>query len=214
VAKDATHIAVGLIGYKAGLVPAKVACTDERLGVTLLKIKVEGFNLSPAELRDSATVTTGEVLLLLGFPQRPTLLPVAGRVERTDNADTMQMTTKANKGYIGGGVFDTDGKLVGIVVAVENQPAGNGKQADHADPQGGAEGKANDKPTDRPKLVQSTVKIIGTAALRELLVKNDLKPAMSNDKPTAQPTREKLQQVMRNCARSVCYVLPSRPPKQ
>ena len=98
--------------------------TDAKTDVAVLKIEATG--LTPAVIGDSSTLVVGETAVVVGNP----LGQLGGTVtngiisakerEITLDGRTMsllQTNATINPGNSGGGLFDGDGKLVGLVVA-------------------------------------------------------------------------------------------------
>jgi serine protease Do len=109
---------------------AELIGTDAKTDLAVLKIEAEG--LVPAEFADSDAVRVGEVAVVIGNP----LGTLGGTVtdgiisaldrELTIDGETMnlmQTSAAVNPGNSGGGLFNAEGGLVGIVVA---KSGGNG----------------------------------------------------------------------------------------
>jgi len=103
---------------------AEVVGTDAKTDLAVLKINAGG--LAPAKLADSSKVRTGDFVIAIGNP----LGELGGTVtegiisaldrEITIDGETMtllQTSAAVNPGNSGGGLFNLDGELVGIVNA-------------------------------------------------------------------------------------------------
>jgi serine protease Do len=103
---------------------AELIGTDAKTDLAVLKIAAEG--LVPAQFADSDAVRVGEVAVVIGNP----LGTLGGTVtdgiitaldrELTIEGETMnllQTSAAVNPGNSGGGLFNADGGLVGIIVA-------------------------------------------------------------------------------------------------
>ncbi|MBR1779187.1 MAG: trypsin-like peptidase domain-containing protein [Clostridia bacterium] len=92
----------------------------------LAVLKVDAHNLHPVEIEDYSKVKLGEETIVIGNPLGElsgTITDgVVSALSRTVMVDgkkmnLMQTCAEINEGNSGGGVFDREGKLIGIVVA-------------------------------------------------------------------------------------------------
>jgi len=104
--------------------PATVVGTDPETDIAVLKIKANGLNA--ALLGDSSTLRVGDFALAIGNPlgeyQGSVTFGIVSALNRDvviDNeTHTMfQVDAAVNPGNSGGGMFDTNGMLIGIVTA-------------------------------------------------------------------------------------------------
>jgi cytochrome c-type biogenesis protein CcmH/NrfG len=94
---------------------AEIKQIDPRLDLCLLK--VEGLSAPSVPMRASDTVTIGERVYAIGAPEGLELTLSDGLVSgfRHRNGQTViQTTAPISHGSSGGGLFDSDGKLIGI----------------------------------------------------------------------------------------------------
>ena len=105
--------------YEAALV-----ASSEKTDLALLKIDAEG--LTPAALGDSASYSAGDQIYVVGNPLGNFVLSVSqgiiSGVDRRANIEgnemrLTQVDAAVNPGNSGGGLFDSQGRLIGIVNA-------------------------------------------------------------------------------------------------
>lgn len=131
VIEDATSISVTT--YDGTSYPATLVGTDEKSDIAV--IKIEASDLTPATIGDSSTIAVGDVAVVIGNP----LGSLGGTVtdgiisaterEITINNESMnliQTNAAINSGNSGGGLFDGNGNLVGIVNAKESGTTSSG----------------------------------------------------------------------------------------
>jgi S1-C subfamily serine protease len=89
---------------------------DSRKDLVLLKVK--GFNLPTAELGDSDNLSVGDTVFAIGAPQGLELTLSQGIVSALRDSGegyrVVQTTAAISPGSSGGGLFDDQGRLVGI----------------------------------------------------------------------------------------------------
>lgn len=122
VVKDASKIVITLKNgrkYAANIV-GRNAEND------LAVLKIDANNLNPVEVEDYSKVKLGEETIVIGNPLGElsgTITDgVVSALNREVNVDgkkmnLMQTCAEINEGNSGGGVFDREGKLIGIVIA-------------------------------------------------------------------------------------------------
>ena len=122
VIEDATKITVTLRSGES--YEAQLIGTDSDLDVALLKIEASG--LSAATIGDSSTVNVGDKAVIIGNPLGTlggsVTEGIISAVDRTLEIDgktmhLMQTDAAVNPGNSGGGMFNGQGELAGIVVA-------------------------------------------------------------------------------------------------
>ena len=127
VVKEASKIIVTLKNENKYV--ANIVGTDADNDVAVLKI--DANNLSPVEIEDYSKVKLGEETIVIGNPLGELSGTITdGVVSALNRAVTvdgkkmnlMQTCAEINEGNSGGGVFDREGKLIGIVIA---KTAGN-----------------------------------------------------------------------------------------
>jgi tetratricopeptide (TPR) repeat protein len=95
--------------------------TRQMPGLDLCLLSVSGLNAAPLKLRPSATLTTGEPVYAVGDPLGFGLAVSAGLIavfERKKPYDLLVSTAPLSPGSSGGGLFDGEGRLIGITTAV------------------------------------------------------------------------------------------------
>lgn len=132
VIEGASAITVGLADGRE--FPAKLAGSDEKLDIAVLKIEVpRGANLPVAQFGDSDTLDVGDVVLALGNPfgiGQSVSFGVVSAVDRT-NANLsaygqfIQTDAAINPGNSGGALIDSTGALVGINTAIFTKSGGS-----------------------------------------------------------------------------------------
>ena len=122
VVKEANKIVITL--KNGSKYVANIVGTDADNDIAVLKI--DASNLNPVELEDYSKVKLGEETIVIGNPLGElsgTITDgVVSALSRTVNVDgkkmnLMQTCAEINEGNSGGGVFDREGKLIGIVIA-------------------------------------------------------------------------------------------------
>ena len=118
---DGTEYAATLVG------------TDSKSDIGV--IKVEADNLTPATIGDSSTISVGDTAVVIGNPLGTLGGTVTdGIISATDreisiNNETMnliQTNAAINSGNSGGGMFDANGTLIGIVNAKDSGTTSSG----------------------------------------------------------------------------------------
>jgi Flp pilus assembly protein TadD len=95
--------------------PATIAHLDA--DHDLAQLKVDGLKASPVRVRPSETLTVGERVYAIGAPEGLELTLSDGLVSglrELGNARIIQTTAAISHGSSGGGLFDTEGRLIGI----------------------------------------------------------------------------------------------------
>ncbi len=113
--------------------PATLVGTDSKSDIGVIKIDAD--NLTPATIGDSSTIAVGDVAVVIGNP----LGTLGGTVtdgiisatdrEITINNESMnliQTNAAINSGNSGGGMFDANGNLIGIVNAKDSGTTSSG----------------------------------------------------------------------------------------
>lgn len=119
--------------YDGTVYDAKLVGTDKKSDIGILK--VEADNLSPATLGDSSTIQVGQTAVVIGNPLGTLggtvtdgIISATGR-ELTINNESMtliQTNAAINSGNSGGGLFDGNGNLIGIVNAKDSGTTSSG----------------------------------------------------------------------------------------
>lgn len=118
---DGTEYAATLVG------------TDSKSDIGV--IKVEADNLTPATIGDSSTISVGDTAVVIGNPLGTLGGTVTnGIISATDreisiNNETMnliQTNAAINSGNSGGGMFDANGNLIGVVNAKDSGTTSSG----------------------------------------------------------------------------------------
>jgi len=120
VIEGATSITVTL--YDGTEYEAELVGTDSKSDIAVLKINAD--NLTAATIGDSSTVAAGDTAIVIGNPLGTLggtvtngIISAASR-EITVDGETMELIqtdAAINSGNSGGGLFDGDGNLIGIV---------------------------------------------------------------------------------------------------
>jgi hypothetical protein len=96
--------------------PASVERID--LGTDLSVLKVEGLSAPSLKLRPYSTLQVGERIFAIGAPEGMELTLsegiISGLRKLEDEGLVIQTTASVSHGSSGGGLFDTEGRLVGI----------------------------------------------------------------------------------------------------
>ena len=112
---------------------ATLVGTDSKSDIGV--IKVEADNLTPATIGDSSTISVGDTAVVIGNPLGTLGGTVTnGIISATDreisiNNETMnliQTNAAINSGNSGGGMFDANGNLIGIVNAKDSGTTSSG----------------------------------------------------------------------------------------
>ncbi len=91
--------------------------THANAGQDLCRLRVEGLQARPAEVRNSVGLAVGERVYAIGAPQGLELTFSEGVISALRDMSTgriIQTTAPISKGSSGGGLFDARGKLVGV----------------------------------------------------------------------------------------------------
>ncbi len=131
VIEDADEITVTLYdgtGYEAELIG-----TDSKADIAVIKVEAEG--LHPAVIGDSSAIIVGETAVVIGNP----LGTLGGTVTdgiisavsrditvNKEAMDLIQTNAAINSGNSGGGLFDSQGRLIGIVNCKDSGYTGSG----------------------------------------------------------------------------------------
>ena len=122
VVEGAQQVTVTL--YDDSTYTATVVGSDQQSDIALLKIEADG--LTPAVLGDSDNVQVGEVVIAVGNPMGTLGGTVTDGIVSALNRDItvegnemtlMQTSAAISPGNSGGGLFNTNGELIGIVNA-------------------------------------------------------------------------------------------------
>lgn len=95
--------------------------TRQMPGLDLCMLSVSGLNAAPLRLRRSDSLTTGEPVYAVGNPLGFGLAVSTGLIavfERKEASHLVVSTAPLSPGSSGGGLFDRDGRLIGITTAV------------------------------------------------------------------------------------------------
>jgi tetratricopeptide (TPR) repeat protein len=95
-----------------------VLAIDEKRDLALLR--VVGLGAQPVAIRRSGTIAIGQRVYAIGNPEGLELTfseGIISGVRKTDDQTLLQTTAPISHGSSGGGLFDADGKLVGITTA-------------------------------------------------------------------------------------------------
>ncbi len=131
VVENASSITVTT--YDGTTYDAKLVGTDKKSDIGVLKIEAD--NLSPATIGDSSTIQVGQTAVVIGNPLGTLggtvtdgIISAASR-ELTINNESMtliQTNAAINSGNSGGGLFDGNGNLIGIVNAKDSGTTSSG----------------------------------------------------------------------------------------
>jgi S1-C subfamily serine protease len=83
----------------------------------LVQLRVSGLKAPPVEIRPSKTLQTGERVYAIGAPEGFELTLSEGLISslrRLEGAQIIQTTAPISSGSSGGGLFDAQGRLIGI----------------------------------------------------------------------------------------------------
>jgi S1-C subfamily serine protease len=131
VVADATELDVKL--SDGNIATATVVGTDPGDDLAIIKIDPAGTQLTPVTLADTSQLRIGDSVVAIGNPLdleatlTDGIVSGLGRVLSDGNGrplrELIQTDTAINPGNSGGGLFDLNGRLVGITNALEN-PSG------------------------------------------------------------------------------------------
>jgi len=131
VIKNATSIKVKTNDGKE--YTAKLVGADPKSDIAVLKI--EGKNLTPATLGDSSKISIGDTAIVIGNPLGTLggtvtdgIISATSReiVVNNEAMDLIQTNASINSGNSGGGLFDGNGNLIGIVNAKDSGTTNSG----------------------------------------------------------------------------------------
>ena len=120
VVADALNITVTL--YDGTTYPAELVGTDEKTDIGVIKIDAHG--LTAAEIGDSSLIQTGDTAIVIGNPLGTLggtvtngIVSATNREVTIDNEtyELIQTNAAINSGNSGGGLFDGQGRLIGVV---------------------------------------------------------------------------------------------------
>lgn len=138
VAEDAEYLQV--LFPDGCLYDIQVLAADEEADIALLKavltsaeLRVKVSGLRPARIGKSSKLHYGQSIIVVGNPFALGMSVTAGVVsalhqmpgDEAPSCTVLQVDASANAGTSGGGLFDLDGRLVGIVVGQYTVGAGN-----------------------------------------------------------------------------------------
>lgn len=135
VVEDAETITVTT--YDGTEYPAELVGTDAKLDIGVIKIEATG--LQPAEIGDSSLIEVGDIAVVIGNPLGTLggtvtdgIISATNREIVIDNESMNLIQTNAaiNNGNSGGGLFDINGNLVGIVNAKDSGITSSGATID------------------------------------------------------------------------------------
>ena len=131
VVEGATKMTVTL--YDGKEYEATLVGTDEKTDIAVIKIEANG--LTPAVIGDSSTLKTGDTAVVIGNP----LGTLGGSVTsgiisatsreitiENESMELIQTNATINSGNSGGGMFDGNGNLIGIVNAKDSGTTSSG----------------------------------------------------------------------------------------
>lgn len=133
------HVIQGASSVKVGLSDgreynARVAGSDEKLDIAVLKLDVPGGTRLPvAKIGDSDSLEVGDVVLALGNPYgigQSASMGIVSAVARSNASlsaygQFIQTDASINPGDSGGALIDSTGALVGINTAIYTKTGGN-----------------------------------------------------------------------------------------
>lgn len=120
VIENALSITVTL--YDGTTYSAEMVGTDEKTDIGV--IKIDAHNLTAAEIGDSSLIQTGDTAIVIGNPLGTLggtvtngIVSATNREVTIDNEtyELIQTNAAINSGNSGGGLFDGQGKLIGVV---------------------------------------------------------------------------------------------------
>ena len=121
------HVVEGDVSAKVTLAngdiydDVRVVAVDARRDIIV--IKIAGFQLPTVELGDSDTVAVGEAVYAIGSPRGFALTISDGIISGKrpspgdEGSQVLQITAAISPGSSGGGLFDGDGRLVGVTTS-------------------------------------------------------------------------------------------------
>lgn len=131
VVEDANSISVTL--YDGKKYDATLIGTDEKTDIAV--IKINAGNLSPATIGDSSKIATGDTAVVIGNPLGTLggsvtsgIISATSReiVIGNESMELIQTNATINSGNSGGGLFDGNGNLIGIVNAKDSGTTSSG----------------------------------------------------------------------------------------
>lgn len=132
VVKDASSVMIR--DYFGNEYEAEIIGSDEKLDVGVIRVNEE-MNLTPATIGDSDTLQVGSQIYVIGNPLGTLggsvssgIISAVGREISIDNQymNLIQTDASINSGNSGGGMFDSNGNLIGIVNAKDSGFTSNG----------------------------------------------------------------------------------------
>jgi serine protease Do len=114
------------------ILKAKVAGTDKKSDLAVLKITSDTSGLAPLEFADSSTLKLGQIVLAIGYPfglggtVTMGIISAKGRANLgiADYEDFVQTDAAINPGNSGGALVDLSGRLVGVPTAILSRSGG------------------------------------------------------------------------------------------
>jgi S1-C subfamily serine protease len=113
----------------------RVLATDRSTDLAVLKVDLDGHNVTPEELGTSADVEVGDSVYAIGNPfglQRSFTAGIVSAVDRQIQApngftisDAIQTDAPVNQGNSGGPLLDTEGNVIGVVSQIASETGGN-----------------------------------------------------------------------------------------
>jgi len=112
---------------------AKIAVTDDKTDLAILRIEGKGLNLPVLELRDSDELEVGDLVLAIGNPfgvGQTVTSGIVSALARTSVTSSdlnffIQTDAAINPGNSGGALVSMDGKLVGVNTAIFSKSGGS-----------------------------------------------------------------------------------------
>ena len=131
VVQDARDIVVTTSDKR--VLTTKVAGTDPKSDIAVLKITGDPGSLTPLELADSSSVELGQIVLAVGHPfglggtVTMGIISAKGRANLgiVDYEDFIQTDAAINPGNSGGALVDLNGRLVGVPTAILSRTGGS-----------------------------------------------------------------------------------------
>lgn len=130
VIRDAEEVRVTL--YNDDTIPAEVIGKDEKTDLAVLKIDVNGHDLTDVKFGNSDVLRVGDWILAIGNPFGLGGTVTAGIIsaqQRDINAgpydDFIQTDASINRGNSGGPMFNLDGEVIGINTAIFSPSGGS-----------------------------------------------------------------------------------------
>ena len=110
---------VFMAGHRQKRSPARLVAYDA--ANDLCALRVQGLDVAPARIGDSETVRVGQRVYAIGAPEGYELTFSEGLVSGLREAEGgryIQTTAPMSEGSSGGGLFDSEGRLIGITALV------------------------------------------------------------------------------------------------